>query len=491
MEKTSTVKYPSWNQLSIGGQWKEGSSNRYATVTNKFNDEVLAEIKLASIVDIDHAYETAKNAQVDWANTSPHQKAGVLEKAAQILAERRDEIVQMLVEESGSSQLKANVEVDASIGDVKEAVNYSFQMNGSILPSVIPGKENRVYRNPVGVIGAITPWNWPFYLSIRVVAPAIATGNAIVLKADSQTPITGGLMIAKIFEDAGLPKGVLNVVAYDVEEIGDYFVEQPIPRVISFTGSTAAGKHIGGIAGKNLKKAALELGGNNALVVLDDADVDQAVAAAAFGKFMHQGQICIATNRIIVDRKVYPEFVAKFKETTSKIKAGNPAEPDTTIGPLINKKQAQRIIDLIDQSIAEGAKLEIEGKLEGNVMTPYVLSDVTNDMAIAKNEIFGPVAAIIPVDSEEEAIRIANESDFGLSGAVHSGSLERGINVAHQIETGMIHVNDQTVNVEPNVPFGGEKFSGLGRYCGEWALEEFTTVKWISVQKKPRQYPFS
>jgi acyl-CoA reductase-like NAD-dependent aldehyde dehydrogenase len=349
-----------------------------------------------------------------------------LERVAEILAEHREEIVKMLAEESGSSQLKANVEVDASIGDVKEAAKYSFQMDGTILPSIIPGKENRVYRNPVGVIGAITPWNWPFYLSIRV-APAIETGNSIVLKADSQTPITGGLMIAKIFEDAGLPKGLLNVVVYDVEEIGNYFVEHTIPKVISFTGSTAAGKHIGGIAGKNLKKVALELDGNNAFIVLDDADVDQAVSAAAFGKYMHQGQICIATNRIIVDRKIYPEFVAKFKEATSKIKAGNPAEADTIIGPLINKKQAQRILDLIDRSTSEGAKLEVEGKLEGNVMEPYILTDVTNDMAIAKNEIFGPVAAIIPVDSEEEAIKIANDCDFGLSGAVYSGSLERAI----------------------------------------------------------------
>lgn len=491
MSKISAVKYPAWNKISIGGEWKEGTSSRYATVTNKFNNEVLAELKLASKQDIDEAYETAKKAQAIWANVSPYEKASLMERVAALLAERKEEIVNMLVEESGSSLLKASVEVDASIGDVKEAAKYSFQMNGTILPSLIPGKENRVYRNPVGVIGAITPWNWPFYLSIRVVAPALATGNGIVLKADSQTPITGGLMIAKIFEDAGLPKGLLNVVVYDVEEIGDYYVEHPIPRVISFTGSTAAGKHIGGIAGKHLKKAALELGGNNALIVLDDADVDQAVASAAFGKYMHQGQICIATNRIIVDRKIYPEFVAKFKEATLKIKCGNPAEPDTTIGPLINQKQAQRIQGIIEQSIREGATLALEGKLVGNVMEPYILTDVTNDMAAAKNEIFGPVATIIPVDSEEEAIQIANDCDFGLSGAVHSGSIERGIRVAQQIETGMIHVNDQTVNVEPNVPFGGEKSSGLGRYCGEAGIEEFTTVKWVSVQKEPRQYPFS
>ncbi|WP_424765565.1 aldehyde dehydrogenase family protein [Paenibacillus sp. sgz302251] len=489
MSMASAVK--TWDKMLIGGEWKEGSSERYVTVTNKFTDDVIARIKLANKQDIDAAYEAARKAQEEWAKVSAHEKAAVMEKAAAIIGQRQDEIVKMLVEESGSSQLKSAIEVGASIGDVKEAAKYAFKMNTEILPSFIPGKENRVYRNPVGVIGAITPWNWPFYLSIRVVAPALATGNGLVLKADSQTPITGGLIMAEIFEEAGIPKGLFNVVVYDVEEIGDYFAEHPIPRVISFTGSTRAGRHIAEVAGRNLKKVALELGGNNAFIILDDANVDQAVASAAFGKYLHQGQICIATNRFIVDRKIYPEFVAKFKEATAKLKAGNPAESDTIIGPMINKRQIERVMALVDESIREGAKLEMEGRVVGNVIEPYILSEVTNDMAVAKNEIFGPVAAIIPVDSEEEAIRIANDCDFGLSGAVHSGSLDRGINVAKQIVTGMIHVNDQTVNVESNIPFGGEKSSGIGRYCGEAALDEFTTIKWISVQREDRQYPFS
>jgi acyl-CoA reductase-like NAD-dependent aldehyde dehydrogenase len=491
MSIISAVKYPAWNKISVGGEWKEGSSEQHATVTNKFSDEVLAKIKLANKHDINKAYETASKAQLAWAKVSPFEKAALLERVATLLAERQAEVVNMLVEESGSSQLKANIEVGASIGDLREAAKYPFMMKAEIHPSFIPGKENHVYRNPAGVIGAISPWNWPFYLSIRVVAPAIACGNGIVLKADSQTPITGGLMIAKLFEDAGLPQGLLSVVVYDVAEIGNYFIEHPVPRVISFTGSTAAGKKIAEVAGKNLKKVALELGGNNAMIVLDDANVDEAVASATFGKYMHQGQICIATNRFIVDRKIYPEFVSKFKEATLKVKAGNPAEADTIIGPMINKTAIDRVIGLIHQSLGEGAKLEHEGRVVGNVIEPYIITDVTNDMSIAKNEIFGPVASIIPVDSEEEAIKIANDCDFGLSGAVHSGSLERGIHVAQQIVTGMIHVNDQTVNVESHMPFGGEKSSGLGRYCGDWALDEFTSVKWISVQKEARQYPFS
>ncbi|RZI52339.1 aldehyde dehydrogenase family protein [Aeribacillus pallidus] len=490
-EVKAVEKFSVWKKMPIGGVWKYGSSNRECVVTNPYNNEVLVTFNYASKADINEAYETAQKAQKSWGQTSAYERIRVLEKVAQLIEEKREEIVEILVKESGSTKLKANVEVDCAIADVKEAAKYPLQMEGSIRESLIPGKENRVYREPIGVVGAITPWNWPFYLTIRVVAPAIATGNGVVLKPDFQTPISGGLIVAKIFEEAGLPQGVLNVTVADLEEIGDYFVEHPIPEVISFTGSTKAGQHVGALAVKNLKKPALELGGNNAFIVLDDADVDQAVSAAAFGKYMHSGQICIAINRIIIDRKLYEPFVEKFKEATKAIKVGDPSEDGTVIGPIINKKQVDRAIQLVEQTLKEGATLIHEGKVEGNVIYPYILGDVTNDMAAAQNEVFAPIAVIIPVDSEEEAIEVANGTPFGLSGAVFSGSLERGIHVARKIKTGMIHVNDQSINVEPNVPFGGEKYSGLGRYCGEWAIDEFTTVKWVSVQKQPRQYPFS
>ncbi|WP_375143344.1 aldehyde dehydrogenase family protein [Domibacillus sp. A3M-37] len=491
MLETKTAKYTDWNKLIINGEWKDGSSSKECVVENPYNNEVLTKFKYASKEDINEAYEAAEKAQEHWGATSAYERVELLEKVAALFEERREELVQLLVEESGSSQLKANVEVSCSIADLKEAAKYPLQMEASIRASAVPGKENRVYRDPIGVVGAITPWNWPLYLTIRVVAPAIATGNSIVVKSDSQTPITGGLIIAKLFEEAGLPKGVLSVLAADLEEVGDYFVEHPVPQVISFTGSTAAGRHVGSLAVKNVKKPALELGGNNALIVLDDADVDLAVSAAAFGKYMHSGQICIALNRIIVDRKIYDSFVEKFKAASIKIKAGNPAESDTIIGPLINRKQVDRALNLVEQSIGEGARIILKGEVNGNVVEPIILADVTNDMAVAQNEVFAPVAVIIPVDSEEEAIKVANGTPFGLSGAVYSGSIERGINVAKKIKTGMIHVNDQSINVEPNVPFGGEKLSGIGRYCGEWAIDEFTTVKWLSVQKQPREYPFS
>ncbi|WAH36957.1 aldehyde dehydrogenase family protein [Alicyclobacillus dauci] len=487
----SVVAQTKWSKIYIDGVWREGSSERTCIVTNPYNQQVITELKFANRDNINHAYEASQRAQREWEQTSPYVRAGIMEQAAKLFEERRVELVDLLVQESGSSKLKANVEVDCSIGDIKAAAAYPLKMTSQILASAIPGKENRVYRDPIGVVGAITPWNWPLYLSIRVVAPAIATGNGIVLKADPQTPISGGLVIAEIFEQAGVPKGLFNVIVADLEEIGDSFVEHPIPEVISFTGSTAAGRNIGSLAVKNLKKPALELGGNNVFIVLDDADVDKAVSAACFGKYMHQGQICIAINRMIVDRSIYPAFVEKFKEATARAKVGDPANDDVVIGPLINQKQVDRILKLIDTSVNEGATLLQRGQVHGQLMEPFILTDVTNDMAIAQNEVFGPVAIIIPVDGEEEAIRVANDSPFGLSGAVYSGSVERGIKVAKRIKTGMIHVNDQTVNVEPNVPFGGEKHSGLGRYCGDWGLDEFTTVKWISVQKEPREYPFS
>lgn len=482
--------FEKWNQQFISGQWREGRSNSVYTDTNPYNDETLAEIRLANVEDIDEAYQSAEKAQKEWAQVNAYQKIAVIEKAIQLLEERRDEILRILIEENGASHIKANIEINGAIGIMKEAATFPLRMNGSIMPSIIPGKENRIFFNPAGVVGIISPFNFPFHLTMRSVAPAIAAGNGVVLKPDLQTMISGGLFIGKLFEDAGVPKGLLNVTICKSSEIKDAFVEHPIPQIMSFTGSTRAGRHIGELCGKNLKRVALELGGNNAMIVLKDADIDRASSSAAFGKFLNSGQICMSLNRIIVDRSIHDPFLKAFVEKASQIKCGDPRKEEVIVGPLINHKQVERIQKLIDDSIALGAKYALQGKVEGNVFEPTILSEVTNDMPIAQQEIFGPVVGVIAVDSEEEAIRVANDSEYGLSGAVHSGSLEHGIEVAKQIVTGMIHVNDQGVNDEPIVAFGGEKASGLGRYGGEWALHEFTTTKWISVQMNPREYPF-
>lgn len=486
------MKYAQWNKQFINGEWKEGTSERVYQHTNPFDGSPLAEIRMASQADIDEAYASAAKAQRSWAKAPASEKAELINKAVAVIEERQEEFINLLIDEAGSSHLKANVELlHIATGFMKEAATYPFRMDEEVKPSIIPNKENKLVRSPLGVVGVISPWNFPFHLTMRSVASALATGNGVVLKPATFTYITGGLAIAKIFEEAGIPKGLLNVVVGAGSEVGDYFVEHPTPRMISFTGSTEVGQRIGSLAGGKLKKTLLELGGNNAFIVLDDADLEQAASAAVFGKFMHQGQICMSVNRFIVDRKVYPEFVQLFKEKVEKLKAGDPKDPETIIGPVIERKQVDRIVGLIDSAVAEGAKFALEGKVEGNLISPYILMDVDNKMEVAQSEIFGPVAVIIPVDGEEEAIEVANDSQFGLSGSVFTTSLERGEEVAKQIHTGMIHVNDQTVNDEPHIAFGGEKSSGIGRFNGEWSLDEFTTVKWISIMKEKREFPFS
>ncbi len=485
------MKFPKWSKLYVNGEWREGTSENVFVNTNPYNGEALSEIRLANKADIDAAYEAAQAAQPGWEALPAAVKSEMMHKAITIMERRTEEIVPVIVAESGGTILKGHIELKIAMGSMKEAATYPMRMHDEIRPSGVPGKENRLIRKPVGVVGTIAPWNFAVNLGMRSIAASLMTGNTVVLKPDSQTYISGGLFLAEVFEEAGIPKGVFNVVVADLKEVGDYFVEHPIPRMISFTGSTAAGRHIGSIAGKHLKKAALELGGNNAFIVLDGANIDQAVSAGVFGKFMHQGQICMCVNRFIVDRKVYAQFVEKFVAAAKTLQAGDPSDPKTVVGPLINSTQVEKVRTLIEKAKTEGATVALEGTIEGNVVSPFVITDCLNDMTIAQNEIFGPVAVVIPVDGEEEAIRVANDAPFGLSGAVFAATVEKGLEVASRIDTGMIHVHDQTINDEPHIAFGGEKGSGLGRFNGEWSLEEFTTVKWISLQHEARHYPFS
>lgn len=484
------MDYSNWNRLFINGEWKNGSSVHTYQNVNPYNGKVLAEIQLANKTDIDKAYQAALDAQKSWQITPATTKMEIIQKTIQILENRSDEIASLLGQEVGGNVFKSHLEIGLATGFMREAATYPLRMKEEVVPSIIPGKVNKLQRLPVGVTGIIAPWNVPLHLGMRSIISAIATGNTVVLKPDLQTFIGGGVVIAQAFEEAGLPKGVFNLIIADLAEIGDYFIEHPIPQLISFTGSTAAGRHIGALAGKHLKKAALELGGNNVFIVLADSDLEQAASAALFGKYMNNGQVCMCINRFIVERSIYEEFVNLFVEKTRQLKVGDPLDPDTVIGPLINRKQVDRILSLVEDSKKQGAKISLEGPVEGNVLSPIVLTDVTNDMPVAQNELFGPVAIMIPVDNEEEAIQVANQSPYGLTGSVFAGSVERGIRVAEQIQTGMIHVNDQPINDEPHIPFGGVKGSGIGRFNGEWSLEEFTHIKWISVQNDYRSFPF-
>jgi aldehyde dehydrogenase (NAD+) len=343
---------------------------------------------------------------------------------------------------------------------------------------------------PVGVVGVISPSNFPFFLSMKSVAPALGAGNGVVLKPNEQTPIMGGTIIGKIFEEAELPPGLLNVVVTDVAVIGDAFVEHPIPRVISFTGSTAVGRHVAEVGARHFKKVLLECGGNSAFVVLDDADLEYAVDAAVFSRFTHQGQICMSANRVLVHQSVFKDFTDRYLDKVRSLGVGNPRDESTIMGPLISGQAAESLNAAVDKAIEKGATPLLRGKVEGGLMEPVVLLDVKPDSEIAQRELFGPVVSLIPFADDDEAVAIANNSQFGLSGAVHTSDIDRGIELAKRIQTGMIHINDCTIHDEPIVAFGGEKQSGLGRLNGPWSLDEFTTFKWVSVNHGRRQFPY-
>jgi vanillin dehydrogenase len=478
------------NKQYIGGVWRDGSSDKVLSDRNPYNGAPIADFKLATLADLNEAYHSAATAQRAWAEINPFERRAILEKAVTYIEKVEADITAIIIEELGGTRLKSFFEIGLVKNIIKEAATYPLRMTGEIFPSVMDGKENRLYRVPVGVVGVISPFNFPFFLSMRSVATALGAGNGVVLKPHDDTAITGGTLVAKIFEEAGIPKGLLNVIVADIRDIGDAFVEHPVPRVISFTGSEKVGRHIGMVAGRCLKKAVLELGGNSALIVMADADLNNALNAAVFSRFTHQGQICMSANRILVHRSVYPQFLERYVKRVAALKVGDPSDPQTDLGPLMNKAQADTLSKQIQKGIAEGARPVLEGKIEGNLVSPTIFADVRPTMSVAQDEMFGPAVCVMPFETAEEAVKIANDSAFGLSGAIHTKDVEYGAELAKKIDSGMIHVNAGTIDDEPLVAFGGEKASGFGRLNGRWALEEFTTLKWISVQHKPMHYPF-
>lgn len=487
-------RYADFDLMPIGLKWRRGKLKDMLDDRNPYSGETILELRQAGVSDVEDAYRVAQETQPDWAAAPPSARAAVMQKAAQVMQARRAEIIGWLIAESGSTRLKASLEWDAVHAVMLTAATMPYLVQGAILPSDIPGKECRVYRKPVGVVGVISPWNWPLQLSNRSVAPALAVGNAVVLKPASDTPVTGGLLLAKIFEEAGLPPGLLSVVVGSGGSIGDAMARNRIPRVISFTGSTAVGRKVAGIAtaeSEIIKRVELELGGNSPFVVLEDADLDQAVQAAVVGKFLHQGQICMIANRFVVVDKIYDDFADRFAKAVRTLKFGDPSDADTMVGPIINEKQFDHVQKLIGSARQAGARELVGGKPKGLVMPPHVFADVSNDMDIAREEIFGPVAPLIRATDEDDALRIANDTLQGLSSSVFTRDLARGTHFAQRLEAGMAHVNDQPVNDLPNNPFGGEKNSGIGRFGGRWAVDAFTTDQWVTVQHQPRKFPGS
>ncbi|TSI09298.1 aldehyde dehydrogenase family protein [Lysinibacillus sp. BW-2-10] len=487
---TKEVDFLSFTKSYINGQWVEGASERKYNDLNPYDHSVIATISIATKAQLEEAYQAAKAAKDEWAaNTQLRQD--VLKNFIQYLQDQQEAIINTLVLETGSSVLKSQVELQLTIGLLEETLKIVDSLGKvKTVDPTMPDKVNHVYRSPLGVVSTIAPFNFPLYLSIRSIAPALALGNTVVHKPDIQAGLSSGSIIAKALEQSGIPAGVFNSLLTDIEEIGDSMLDHPDVKLISFTGSTAVGRHIGRIAGGSFKRVALELGGNSPFIVLKDADVDQAVKAAIFGKFLHSGQICMAINRFIVHEDVYDEFAKKFVAHASTLPYGNPQDPTTIVGPLINQVQLDKALKKIGKLKEAGADVLLEGQLVGNVLTPYVFGNVDNSSEIAQNELFAPIAILIKASSDDHAIELANDTEYGLSSAIFTTDLARGEELALRVEAGMTHINDQTVNDLPNIPFGGVKASGVGRYGNPWIIDEFTETKWVSVQEKERPFPF-
>ncbi|PTY00063.1 aldehyde dehydrogenase family protein [Opitutus sp. ER46] len=487
----STTAFAHFDRQFIAGHWRHGRSTHPNRDRNPFTGETLVEIPQANAANLEEAYRRAAVAQQDWAAQTPGARAEVMRRAGLVMEAHRDEIITWLIREAGSTRIKASLEWQSVRSVLREAETLPYLVEGRLIPADVPGKECQVYRSPVGVVGIISPWNWPLQLTARSLFPALAVGNAAVVKPASDTPITGGLLFAKILEAAGLPEGLLSVVIGAGSEIGDAFVTHDVPRVISFTGSTPVGRHIGRLAleAQIIKRLELELGGNSPFVILADADLPRAVEAAIFGKFLHQGQICMITNRFIVDDAVYDDFVDAFVERVRQLKVGDPDDPTTMIGPLINQSQFDGLWRRILQARRDGVRQVFGGEPQGLVLPPHVFVGVNNEYQLASEELFGPVAPIIRARGDDDALRLANGTRYGLSSAVFTRDLERGLRFARGVQAGMTHINDQPVNDLPFNPFGGEKNSGIGRFNGRWAVDAFTSEHWITIQHEPRAYP--
>ncbi len=480
-------------KMYINGEWVGALDNEVYDDFNPYTGEIFARVPSGKRADAKRAVESAAAAFPAWSRMLPAERQALFLKAADVLQKKQDEIVTILAEETGCTFGFAMFQSMFTPGLLREAAAQVHQVNGEVIPADLPGAFYMAVRQPVGVVAGIAPWNAPLILSLRAICMPMAYGNTAILKPSTESAAAGGAVIAEVFHEAGFPKGVLNLVTNGPgrsDEIGDEFIENPKVRRINFTGSSAVGRQLAEKAGRNLKRVALELGGQNPMIVLSDADVDYAVNAAAFGGFLHQGQICMSTRRVIVEKPIAKEFMEKFVKKVSTFKVGNPKEPDTIIGPLINQHQFSQVKSSVDAAVRDGAKILCGGTSEGPCYYPTVLTRVKPGTPFSFEETFGPVVSVIEVNDENEAVSVANDTRYGLSAAVFTRDFPKGLAIAERIESGIVHINDQTVHDEPQVPFGGVKDSGWGRFGGHAALEEFTELRWITMQRAPRPYPF-
>jgi len=482
------LKEETWRGQVYSGGWitPEGGD---AAVVEPATGHELGRVGIAKPADVTRAVKKAAAAQPDWAARPHTERSAILRRAAQLWEENAAEIEGWVIRESGKIGPAAQFETHVSVQEIYEAATLPSRPYGELLPSEQP-RLSFAERVPVGVVGVISPFNFPQILSIRSVAPALALGNAVVLKPDPRTAVCGGVVLARVFEEAGLPEGLLHVLPGG-PDTGEALITDPLVRIISFTGSTAVGRRIGELAARHLKRVHLELGGNSALVILDDVDVAKAVSAGAWGSFLHQGQICMTTGRHLVHEAVYDDYVAALADKASHLPVGDPASGMVALGPIIDERQRDKVHALVTATTDAGAKLAAGGTYEGLFYQPTVLSEVTPEMPAWAQEVFGPVAPVIKFSSAEEAAAIAAQTEYGLSLGILTKDVMRGLDLARKIPTGIVHINEQTVDDEANVPFGGIFDSGTGtRFGGTANLDAFTETRWITIRGDIAPYPF-
>jgi acyl-CoA reductase-like NAD-dependent aldehyde dehydrogenase len=476
-------------QQYIGGKWM-GSGQLFDDL-DPYRGTVVARVPAGTRADAARAVDAAAAAFPAWADLPPAEKQALFLRAADIVERRKDEIVALLAAETGCAGGFAGFQVLTATRLLRQAANWGYLPAGEVIRSDTPGTFALALRRPLGVVAGISPWNGAQVLAWRTVVNPLAFGNTVVLKPSEEAPVSAGLLVAEILEEAGLPAGVLNVVTHAPGEavaMADEFFERPEVRCINFTGSSATGRILAERAGRALKRCVLELGGYNPLIVLADADLDYAVEAAAFAAFFHSGQICMNARKVLVERPVYGEFIDRLAARARALPAGDPADPRTVIGPLITQAARERVAREVDEAVAAGARVLAGGTTDGPCYLPTILADVPDGARIHSEETFGPVLVAQPVDDADEAVAIANSTSYGLSAGLITSDNQRGFALARRIDAGVVHVNDQTIADEPQLPLGGVKDSGWGR-SGPHSMADFTELQWITTRDGSGHYP--